>query len=78
MAKLIRVKLPKDHRNQPVLGKYAADSVVKSSVQVVHNLPTEHLIPIKLGDIKRWYKIYDEGHIHALTALYELKGIEYE
>jgi hypothetical protein len=78
MTKLIRIKLPNDHRSQPILEKYATDSVVKSFVQVVHDLPTNHLIPISYDDICSWHKIYSTGNIPALTALYKLKEIEYE
>lgn len=78
MAKLIRQKFPKDHRSRQLQEKIAADSLVRSYITIKYDLPTGHLITLSYDDIRDWHNVYRGKGIHALDALYELKGIIYE
>jgi hypothetical protein len=76
MTKLVRKKLPCEHRPIDHLLKKAFESRADTArAMVLHKLPTDHLIPLTYQDIEFWSQEFDGKQVHALDVLYELKGI---
>lgn len=75
ITKLIREKPPTAHRKAitKMAEDFRADSVYSS---IVHSLPTKHLHPLNIDDLKRWKQDWQvkkpDPEIHALDVLYKL------
>jgi hypothetical protein len=76
MSKLVRNKLPHEHRPIDNWMKKAFESRDDSAyAMILHKLPTEHLIRLTGEDIRLWSRMFDGKQVHALDILYEVKRI---
>lgn len=80
ISRLVRKKKLEEYRNVALLENRQFSSVIKDTLKVQYDLPTDHLTDIDADILKRWEDSFNEQFpqysedlkIHTLDKLYEL------